>query len=412
MDARISRRRFVDRALRASAVGLAAPYVVPSHALAAGGASDRIGVGYIGLGARGNQILRHLTESEEIVALCDVNQRYLAHHAKAHPKSATCADYRKLLDSKDVDAVIITTPDHWHALQSIHACQAGKDVYCDKPLSLTVREGRAMVDAARRHERVFQVGPQQRSIPASRHACEFVRSGKLGKIREVHCTNNRTSRALDLSAVPAPDWLDWDLWLGPSPKRPFHPDLVPSRKGTRGWMAYKDWSGGMMTSWGTHGLDIAQWGLGMDGSGPAEVEPLGKGLACPLQYRYANGIVLKLDRAPQGGAVFVGEKGTVTAYTGIVKWDPPELGKGAPPSSKRFYRGPMHTRQWLKSIRARQRPTCDVEVGHRAATIAHIGNIARWLGRRLRWDPAKETFPGDAEADAMLSRPQRPPWRL
>ncbi len=412
----VSRRRFLDGALRAGAAGLAAPYVLPSGVLAApgkAGATDRIGVGYIGLGGRGNQIMQHLPTPDAVhVALCDVNQRYLARHAKAQPKCATYKDYRKLLENKDVDAVIITTPDHWHALQSIHACQAGKDVYCDKPLSLTVREDRAMVDAARKHGRIFQVGPQQRSIPAATYACEFVRDGKLGKIREVHCINNRTSRELDLPAAPAPEWLDWDSWLGPSPKKHFHPDLVPSRKGPHGWMAYKHWSGGNMTSWGTHCMDIAQWGLGMDQSGPVEVEPLGKGLTCPLQYRYANGVVLKLDRAPQGGAIFVGEKGTVTCTCGLVTWDPPELGKGAPRQHRRIFRGPIHTHTWLKCLRTRERPTCDVEVGHRTATVAHMGNIARWLGRKLRWDPAKETFLGDTEANAMLRRSMRAPWHL
>ena len=410
----VTRRRFVSQALKAGAAGLLAPHVVPSGVLAAPGrpgANDRIGVGYIGLGARGNQIIRHLTKGEQIVALCDVNTRHLAHHAKGR-SCLTCNDYRKLLDSKDVDAVIITTPDHWHALQSVHACRAGKDVYCDKPLSLTVHEGRAMVEAARKHDKVFQVGPQQRSIPAATYACEFVRDGKLGTLREVHCINNRTSRDLDTPAAPEPEWLDWEMWLGPSPRKPFHPDLVPSRKGARGWMAYKCWSGGNMTSWGTHCMDIAQWGLGMDQSGPVEVEPLGKGLTCPLQYRYASGVVLKLDQAPQGGAIFVGEKGKVTCALGMVTWDPPELGKGAPPSSRPFFTGPVHTRQWLKCVRTRQRPSCDVETGHRTASVAHIGNIARWLGRKLQWDPASEAFVGDDQANAMLSRPMRPPWHL
>ena len=413
--ASVSRRRFLARAFTAGAAGLAAPLVVRSGVLAAPGrpgAGDRIGVGTIGLGARGNQILKHLTAGDEIVALCDVNRRYLDHHAKAHPKAATYEDYRRLLANKDVDATIVTTPDHWHALQSVHACQAGKAVYCDKPLSLTVAEGRAMVAAARKHGTVFQVGPQQRSIPACAHACAFVRDGKLGTLREVRCINNRSPRELDLPGAPEPAWLDWATWLGPSPRRPFHPDLVPSRKGARGWMAYRDWSGGMMTSWGAHCFDIAQWGLGMDASGPVAVEPLGKGLTCPLQYRYRGGVVLKLSRAPQGGAVFVGEKGTVSVYTGIVVWDPPELGEGAPPSSKRFYRGPMHTRSWLACVRAGTRPTCDVEVGHRAATVAHVGNIARWLGRKLRWDPAKEAFVGDDAANALLRRPLRAPWHL
>jgi len=271
-----------------------------------------------------------------------------------------------------------------------------------------------MVEAVERHKRICQVGPQQRSIPAAIYACEFVRAGKLGKIREVHCTNNDTSRDLDLSGEPAPPGLNWDLWLGPSAVFPFNAKLLPSRLGKFGWMAYKPWSGGNMTSWGTHGMDLMQWGLGMDASGPTEVEPLGSGLECPLEYRYPGDVVVKLDAAPQGGAIFVGEKGKVTVACGIVTWDPPELGRDAPPSAEIFYghKGPLHTRQWFQCLRTRQKPNCDVETGHRTATVAHVGNIARWLGRKLRWDPVAERFPGDDQADAMLSRPMRPPWRL
>jgi len=414
---RTSRRRFLKQTLQAGALAVAGPSVIPAHALAAPGrpgANDRIGIGYIGLGARGHHILTHLTADAEIVAVCDVDGRRVAEVSEGH-RYATSTDYRKLLERRDVDAVVITTPDHWHALQTIHACQAGKDVFCDKPLSLTVREGRAMVEAAQKHNRICQAGPQQRSIPASMYACEFVRSGKLGKIREVHCTNNRTSRDCDLPGQPTPEGLDWEMWLGPSITRPFHEKLFPSRmRGGFGWMAFKPWSGGMLTSWGTHGLDIMQWGLGMDASGPVEVEPLGTDLTCPLVYRYANGVVVKLDDAPQGGAIFVGEQGKVTVACGQVTWDPPELGKGAPPPADNFYghKGPLHTRQWLKCLRTRRQPSCNLEIGHRAATVAHLGNIARWLGRKVRWDPVRETCLGDDEANAMLSRPMRRPWHL
>ena len=412
---RFSRRRFLGGTL-ATAGALAVPYVLPGGLLAAPGRTgpnERIGIGYIGLGARAQQILAHMTEDVQVVAVCDVDARRAAEAARTQ-KCAPSGDYRRLLDSKDVDAVIITTPDHWHALQAIHACQAGKDVFCEKPLSLTVREGRAMVDAARKYNRICQAGPQQRSIPASMYACEFVRSGKLGAIREVHCTNNDTSRDCDLPAQPVPQGLDWEMWLGPSAFHPFHPLLYPSRTGRHGWMAYKPWSGGLMTSWGTHGLDIMQWGLGMDRSGPTEVIPLGSGLECPLEYRYASGVVVKLDKCPQGGAIFLGEKGKVTVACGKATWDPPELGQAAPPPEENFYghKGPVHTRQWLQCLRTRGRPSCDFESGHRTATVAHLGNIARWLGRRLRWDPAQEIFPSDDAANALLARPMRPPWHL
>jgi predicted dehydrogenase len=416
---RVSRRGFFRRASKIAAAGLALPYLVPKSALAGpgrSGANDRIGVGYIGLGARGNHILHHLPDDAQIVAVCDVDARRVAQVAGGQ-SYATCGDYRKLLDNRDVRAVVITTPDHWHALQSIHACQAGKDVFCDKPLSLTVREGRAMVDAARRYNTVFQVGPQQRSIPAAIRACEFVRAGRLGEIREVHVTNNRTSRDCDLGGEPVPEGLDWEMWQGPAAKRQFHSKIYNASRQPDwfGWMAFKPWSGGMMTSWGAHGMDLMQWGLGMDESGPSEVKPLGEGLTCPLEYTYPGGVVVKLDEAPQGGAIFVGEKGTITVACGVATYDPPELGQGAPPNDPALFPGataPIHTRQWLKCVRERHGLTCDVEIGHRTATACHVGNIARWLGRLLRWDPVEEQFVGDDQANAMLSRPMDPPWKL
>jgi len=412
----VHRRRFLKRVAGAGAAWAGAPLLVPSRALAAPGANERIGVGYIGLGARGNHILHHLPEDAQIVALCDVDARRVGAAAKDRP-CATFGDYRKLLESKDVDAVVITTPDHWHALQSIAACEAGKDVFCDKPLSLTVVEGRKMVEAARRHKTVFQVGPQQRSIPAAIRACEFVRSGGLGKLKEVHVTNNRTSRACDLPGEPVPEGLDWEMWLGPAPRRPFHGKIYNGsrQRDWMGWMAFRPWSGGMMTSWGAHGMDLMQWGLGMDQSGPSHVKPLGEGLTCQLQYSYPGGVVVKLDQAPQGGAIFVGTEGKVTVACGVVTYDPPELGKDAPPNDPKLFPGstaPIHTRQWLSCIRTRQGLTCDVEIGHRTATACHVGNIARWLGRAVRWDPAAEQFPGDDEANALLTRPMRDPWRL
>jgi len=418
-SARTSRRRFLRLLGKTAPAALAVPYLVPGGVLAGSagaGANDRIGVGYVGLGARGNHILHHLPDDAQIVAVCDVDARRVARAAEGHDY-ATYGDYRALLDDRDVDAVVITTPDHWHALPAIEACQAGKDVFCDKPLSLTVREGRAMVDAARRYNTMFQVGPQQRSIPAAMRACEFVRSGRLGKVREVHVTNNRSPRDCDLPGQPVPEALDWEMWLGPSAAHPFHAKIYNASRMPDwfGWMAFQPWSGGMLTSWGAHGMDLVQYGLGMDASGPCEVKPLGEGLTCPLEYRYPGDVVLTFDEAPQGGAIFVGEEGTVTVACGVATYDPPELGQGAPPNDPALFPGataPIHTRQWLQCVRRRHGLTCDVEVGHRAATACHLGNIARWLGRPLRWDAAEEQFVGDDEANAMLSRPMRAPWKL
>ena len=410
---RISRRRFLGQGARAAAAGVAVPWFVSARV---SGANDRIGVGFVGLGARGKQILEHLPDDAEVAAVCDVDARRVGPVAEA-TRAASYADHRALLDDPNVGAVVIATPDHWHAIQAIDACRAGRDVFCEKPLSLTVREGRAMVDAAARFNTMFQVGPQQRSIPAAIRACEFVRAGRIGAIREVRVINNRTSRDCDLPGEPVPEGLDWSTWQGPAQPRAFHAKIYNASRqpGGYGWMAFTSWSGGMMTSWGTHEIDLVQWALGMDRSGPSEIKPLGQGLTCPLEYTYPNGIVVRFGDGPQGGAVFVGAEGTVTVVEGVATYDPPELGARAPANDPALFRGaaaPIHTRQWLQCVRDRHGLTCDAETGHRTATACHLGNIARRLGRPLRWDPAGETFVGDDEADAMLSREMAAPWRL
>ena len=224
---------------------------------------------------------------------------------------------------------------------------------------------------------------------------------------------------------PVPSGVHYDLWLGPAPSRPYNANRVHYT-----FRFFWDYSGGQMTNWGAHHLDIAQWGLGMDDSGPVEIWTEGSKFNPPtytepesrargdklcsvpmIFYRYANGVVVKLDDAPQGGAIFVGQEGKITVACGIAKYDPLELGRGAPANLDNFlgHKGPLHTQQWLKCLRTRERPSCDFEIGHRTATAAHVGNIARWRGRKLRWDPAEEEFRGDDQANALLSRPMRTP---
>jgi len=412
-----SRRTFLVKGARLAASASALPYLIPSGVLAAPGrpgANDRINIGYIGVGRRAREIM-NLPKDAQIVAISDVNQRRLDELAKGRSWK-THKDYRKLLESKEVDAVIVTTPDHWHALNSIHACQAGKDVYCEKPMTLTVREGRAMVEAVRKHKRVFQTGSQQRSMEQCRFGCELVRNGRIGKIQVVHANNYPSPWEPNLPEQPVPEGLDWDMWLGQTPLHPYHEEIyLPRVRGTEaGWISFRAWSGGEMTGWGAHGLDIIQWALGMDESGPVEVWPEGQGLKCPVTFKYANGIMVKLDdKGPHGGGLFIGEKGKILIDRGKCVCDPVELGKEPLSGSDvHLYKSLHHMQNWLDCIRSRKMPVADVEIGHRTATMCHLGNIARWTGRKLRWDPAQETFVGDEEANTFLERPMRAPWKL
>ena len=417
---RFSRRRFLQGGAAAAAAVAAAPYVVSSRAF---GANESIGIGGIGVGRQGSGILG--VPGGRVVAVADVNLPR-AEAIAAKTKAKAFQDYRKLLDLKEVDAVTVGTPDHWHALCAIHACQAGKDVYVEKPMTLTIREGRRMVEAVRKHGRVLQVGSQQRSLAANRIGCELVRSGRIGRVSRVVAHNYPSPWEGALPGQPVPDGLDWDMWCGPTPVVPYHVDLYTPRA-KPGWISFRAYSGGEMTGWGSHGLDQVQWALGMDEAGPLEVWTEGDKLTPPRQtepgpgynkecsvpkvfFRYPGDIVMELGSGPAGGAVFVGEKGTITIDRGKVKSDPPEIAEEALKSAAGA--GDNHKANWAACMKSRARPVADVETGHRSATVCHLGNIARWLGRKLRWDPAKEEFPDDAEANAYLDRPRRKPYEI
>jgi len=427
-----SRRQFVRRAAALAAGGAAAPLILRYSVLAgppAPAANDRVGIGYIGVGRRAQQLMG-LPAEARIVAVADVNHDRADRVASARNCRAY-HDYRALLDSKDVDAVIVATPDHWHALPSIHACQAGKDVYCEKPLTLTVREGRAMVDAARKYRRVVQTGSQQRSTPANDFACRLVREGHLGRVHTIMGHNYPSPWECALPGQAVPDAIDWDIWCGPTAPRPFHRDIYTPRANP-GWVSFRSYSGGEMTAWGAHGLDQVQCALGMNASGPVEVwtdddafeppvykaaESRARGDAMCGQpsvlFRYGNGEVLRLADGPAGGAVFIGERGKISVDRGRFAVDPPELadalqqpsGGGGDPTV-------VHLQNWVDCIKSRNRPVADVEIGHRSATVCHLGNIARWVSRPLRWDPAREVFLDDTDANTLLQRERREPYEL
>ena len=412
----LSRRDFVRRGARLGAAGLAAPYIIPSGVLAAPGQpgpNDQIGIGYIAVGRRARGLM-HMPKGARIVAISDLNESRLDQIGKGKPWKKY-PDYRKMLASRDVDAVIISTPDHWHALNAIHAMQAGKDVYCEKPMTLTVREGRLMVQAARKHKRIFQTGSQQRSMRECRFGCELIRNGRIGKIKVVHASCFPSP--LETCTAPAeavPEGLNWDMWCGPTKPRPYNGKLYLPRPHPTGWISYRPYSGGEMTGWGAHGLDIIQWALGMDESGPVEVWPEGTGLKCKVHFRYANGIVVHLDGgASGGGGLFEGENGKILVVRRKFQTWPEDIGKEPLASGDvRLYKSDNHMGNWIDCIRTRKRPIADVEIGHRSATMCHLGNIARWTGRKLRWDPVKEAFIGDDEANGLLERPMRKPYNL
>ncbi len=426
-----TRRQALGRASRVIA-GLAVPLIAPRGLLGSARQappSDRIGIGYIGCGRR-SQNLRGLPREARIVAAADC---YLPRAESVVKKlnGQAFQDYRKLLELHEVDALIIASPDHWHALHTIHACQAGKDVYVEKPLSLTIREGRLMVEAARKYKRIVQCGSQQRSMAANRRACEIVRNGLLGRIHTVIGYNYPSPWECRFPGEPVPEGLDWDLWCGPTDPVPFHPDIFAPR--TRpGWISFRPWSGGEMLGWGAHGLDQVQWALGMDSSGPVEVWTEGEPFRPPtytepaprelgeaitrvpkVRFLYPGGIVLKLDDGPMGGAVFVGEKGKLVVDRGKFAATPEGLAEEPLPAGRiRLYVSNDHIGNWFECMSSRKLPVADVELAHRAATVGHLGNIARWIGRKLRWDPVREVFPDDAEANAYLDRPRRRGFEL
>ena len=420
------RREFLRRsATSALGAGLAfgIPAIVPGRALGADGgtaASERVRVVMIGAGGMNNAHVGWILgrSDVEIVAVCDVDTARLDETAaRVGDKCARFKDFRALLDLDDIDAVWIATPDHWHALTAIYSCQAGKDVYCEKPLSLTIDEGKAMVKAARRYGRVFQTGSQQRSEWNFRYACELVRSGYIGKLQAVHTGIGGGPVSAWQPDEPVPDELDWDMWLGPAPKVPYNPQRCHY---TFRW--FYDYSGGKMTDWGAHHNDIGQWGLGMDTSGPVRIE--GKGtfptdglfntaVTFEVIYTYANGIQMICRDSNRSGIVFEGSDGEIHVDRGVLESTPGDIIKTAlKPDDVHLYESPGHHDDFLRCVKTRERPICDVEIGHRSITVCHLGNIAIRTGKPIVWDPVAERITNDTSLERWTGRPYRAPWVL
>ncbi|MFW6161412.1 MAG: Gfo/Idh/MocA family protein [Planctomycetota bacterium] len=417
-----TRRRFLET----MATGAVAPYVLHSSVLAATPPSDRITMGLIGVGKMcwghlgamlGRRQVRVLAVAEvDAVKRERARKRADDHYARQGASKGIDAynDFRELLNRSDIDAVLNATPDHWHAIVCIRAAQAGKDIYSEKPFSLTLGEARAMVEAAERYRVVFQTGSQQRSDRRFRFACEMVRSGRVGKLHTVHVNVGGPSVPCRLPGQPVRKGVDWDLWLGPAPWRPFHETICPpyTFKGWPQWRRFRDYSGGSMTDMGHHHFDIAQWGMGTERTGPVKIlPPNGKDVEM-LTYKYANGVTLHHT----GGAAsihFKGTDGEVMVGRGYLRTDPPDM-MHTPigPHEVHLYNSPNHHNNWLECIRTRRPPIAEAEIGCRSVSICHLGNLAYWLKRPLRWDPDREVFRGDAEANRWLDRPKRAPWRL
>ena len=417
----ITRRTFLGKA----ALAASAPFVItsPISSLRATVPSNRLTLGFIGTGKRGHTLLRNFLKHDDlqVVAVCEVEparrthaRKYAEdHYGQSRRNGFTgCAeylDYRDLIARVDIDAVVIATPDHWHAIPAVEAAHSGKDIYCEKPLTLTIGEARAIANAARENHRIFQTGSQQRSQYGGkfRQACEIVRNGRIGKVLTVHIGVGGPSIDCDLPTQPTPKGVDWNMWLGPAPYRGYHDSLCPRGMHNHypAWRNYREYSGGQMTDWGAHHFDIAQWGLGMDDSGPIEIFPPGGRDYKTLTYRYANGVVMY--RGGAKGVLFTGTDGTVEVSRSHLRVHPESAAEPLGEKEMKLYNSPDHIRNFLDCIRTREQPICTAEVGARSVTVCHLGNLAYWHKRPLAWDPAKERFVGDDEANGWLDRPKR-----
>ncbi len=409
----INRRQFLTRASVISAAVIA-----PRFLIGCTSPSDEVSLGYIGTGKQAMDLQKSFLKTEQvrILAAADVYDSKLQRFANKISGCDTYSDFRKILDRKDINAVVIAVPDHWHAAIAVMAAKAGKDIYCEKPLSLTIKEGRAMVTAAKENKRVFQTGSMQRSWPEFRQAVELVRNGYIGEVKHVIVNVGPPPKPYDLPAEPIPAGLDWEFWLGPNIKPAvFNHNLAPGLNDDfwAHWRDYREFGGGYVTDWGAHMFDIAQWGLDMDGSGPVMVTPPDKDHPF-LTYQYANGIIMTHEPVSKdNGVTFIGTKGEVHVVRGKLQTKPEALATQIiGDNEKHVYKSENHYSDFLQAIRKRTKPVADVEIGHRTATVCNIGNIAYQLNRPLQWDPVKEEFKNDAEANQLTGREMKKEWNV
>lgn len=428
MNRVVTRRRFLSGAASA----LALPTLIPARALGRDGAvapSNRLGLAVIGLGDRGNYHLSALASFKEVqvLAMCDVRGDALRQVCgKFHEKigSRDCVatqDFREILARPEVDAITVAAPENWHAVMSVEAMKAGKDVYCEKALALTVAEGRAICDAVQRTGRILQAGTQQRSDRRFRVACELARNGYLGKLRSVYVAVPSGRRMLKIPPAPQPPDVNYDLWLGPAPYKPYRENLC-----NYNWYFLTDYCAGWIQSWGVHHLDIALWGAPELAASALEIEGTADFLAegdADVSFGWKVAVTttkgLRMDfyddaSGPLGhGVRFIGDKGWVHVTRGGIKAEPASLlDVRIKPGEERLYHSENHMENFLQCIRSRREPVAPARVCHAATTLSLVADIASRAGRKLVWDWGKERFANDASANRMLSRTLRQPWHV
>ena len=428
----LSRRGFL-KAAAAGAGALAVPAVIPSSALGKDGAaapSERILMGLIGAGGMGSGDMRGLMGSKgvQFVAACDVDAKRLAgakNTINGRNKTKDCKtylDFRDLVARGDIDACVLGLPDQWHAIPAIACAKAGIDMYGEKPLARSIREARAMADAVHRHGRVWQTGSQQRSEGRFREACELVRNGRIGKVLRAEVGLPTGGAGGNPAPRPVPDYLDWDRWLGPAPWKPFTDGICHFN-----WRWYMDYSGGQLTDWAGHHIDIAHWGLGLERSGPVEIEGQGvyptEGLYnVPIKYdftcKYDSDIWkgemrITHNQICRQGAKWIGEKGWIhVSRRGLSASDPKILKQKIGPEEIQLYRGRGHRQNFIDCVRSRRETIAPIEIGLRSISVALLGEIAMLVGRKITWNPKTEEIIDDPKASALLGRPYREPWKL
>ncbi|MHB8956339.1 MAG: Gfo/Idh/MocA family protein [Pirellulaceae bacterium] len=432
----LSRRGFLQSAGALAACALPAWYLeecaamTPQNSTESQPPSEQVRLGLIGCGGQGTGDARNAKRFAQTVALCDVDANHLEAAKKDFPDAAGYSDFRKLLERNDVDAVICGTVDHWHTLVAIGAMKAGKDVYCEKPLTLTIDEGKRLVEVQRETGRVLQTGTQQRSSREFRLAADLVRNGRIGKMERVEVWLPAGLRQGPFETGEVPQGFDYDFWLGQTPDVPYVKERT--HFSFRYWWEY---SGGTMTDWGAHHNDIVLWALDQDASGPVSIEgkqlvemiPGGYTAASEYEvtYTYTNGVVhscksttasewwggVKDPAGQQHGIKFIGSDGWIWVTRGALEAsDPAIIKEELPASASRVYVSRDHMGNFIECIKSREPTICPASVGHRSASLCHLGVTAIRLGRKLNWDPVKEQFVDDAEANEFLARPMRKPY--
>ncbi len=437
----LTRRQFLKSSAVAATGALAGPIIVPTSVFGADAPSIRITLGCIGVGRMGLEDMKEAMgfRQVQVIAVCDVDAKR-AENAKqlvekhystqgrigSYKGCAIYKDFRELISRDDIDAVLIVTPDHWHALPALAAAKAGKDIFLQKPLTLTIQQGRVLSDTVRRYGCILQVGSQQRSDSRFHRACELVRNGRIGNLHTVKVGLPIDHSTRPEPLMPVPEGLDYDMWLGPAPWASYTEKRVHPQNdyGRPGWLCISDYSSGMITGWGSHHLDIAHWGMGTEYTGPVEIEAQAEfpkeGLwdahgEFRIDYTYANGVkvICSDNKKNKQGVLFEGTEGWIYVKRGYIDAEPKSLlDSTIKPDEIHLYKSNNHKANFFESIRSRAETIAPVEVGHRSCSVCLLGAIAMQLGRKLKWDPEREQFINDEMANRMLSRPMRSCWHM